>query len=181
MKTNLEIGSPTGASPAKKKFKSVAQSLLTSQSLNCKYCGLKFGIVGAARKHELLCTRRFKDLLAQAAVPEYNSNEVVGPSHVQNVREQHNAPNEDPIVDDATLPSQEEAVPQPQPHSDPEIDFSYELARFMWLANQKRGLPDKDRETLIDLFVKGSELGIINCDLAFKNLPQFKVTAIYIY
>lgn len=80
------------------------------------------------------------------------------------------APLEDLSLDVA-MPEPEPADPTPDPTPDP-FDFTYEFTKALTLANSGRGLPEKDIQTLIDIFNKGKALGRL--DLEYDSLTSFK-------
>jgi hypothetical protein len=182
MNSNLDIASSPGASPAKKKQRQLlsGQSVLLSQSCKCRFCGVDFVIPAAARKHEPRCNKRILAALNsdQRTLPAPALDDGATTA-VQTALASLPRPVSPASPDGLDSPGQEQDPPLVPATST--FDLSFELAKFMWLSNQRRGMPDKDKETMLDIFGKAKDEGLLTCDLAYKNLPQFKVIVPFVW
>jgi hypothetical protein len=152
--------------PVKKRLKTISLGV----SLTCRFCATRFENPGIKSNHERSCNARQGPVTASAnlATKPTTVNAITpAPPPVS-----HPSTSKDDPGNDASAP---DAADPEVPDGAGGFDLSYELCKLMWLANQKRGLPDKDRQTLLDIFNKAEELGLITVPLSYRTLDELKV------
>jgi hypothetical protein len=155
------------SSPVRKRFRPLSQS----GSVNCRFCLTTFDNCGTRANHERSCNARQAPASASALVstnpPRVHDTAPAPPAQppISNPSSPINSPGSAPAAPDPAVPD-----------GNGGFDISFELCKLMWLANQKRGLPDKDRQTLLDIFNKAEELGLITVPLSYRTLDELKVT-----
>ena len=152
----------------------------------CNYCGAVFRYAMNLPRHILRCEVRIQRQLEleetqrPATRPRIESSTeyraaVVEEDHIPedvHVEQEYDAVNEHNVapVDDVPPIGQSSGsnvIPE-----DSSFNFSTELVKLFETCLGDRGLPDKDKETFIDLFNKAARLGCTT--LEYKNLQEYK-------
>jgi hypothetical protein len=133
----------------------------------CAHCNHWFEREATARKHESVCN---------VAIHRLTTKSI-------NHRRCHSSPEVIPLVPEAPVPDTVQVQGDPVPSTSEQVEaspdkngfnFSFEICKILVLANQRRGLSEKDIQSILDCLKKAQELGH-DAVLEFQTLAEFKV------